>query len=127
MAYLHQLFPRAKFIYLIRDGRAAAYSHILKVQESMTPKMYGMYLKAWYEFNRDNMRECKKIGPDFCLIVKYEDLVLHPEKTLKNVMKFLNEEWNNELLRHHDHIDNITLSKFEWSTDQVIKPINTES
>ena len=24
--YLHELFPKAKFIYMIRDGRAAAYS-----------------------------------------------------------------------------------------------------
>ena len=27
--YLHQLFPNAKIIHMVRDGRAAAYSHMV--------------------------------------------------------------------------------------------------
>lgn len=42
-------------------------------------------------------------------------------------MNFLKEPWNEKMLHHHDHIENISLSKLEWSTHEIIKPINTES
>lgn len=127
MQYLHSIFPKAKFIYMIRDGRAAAYSLIQQVREQQTSDMYSLYLKNWYFFNRDVNKQCKKIGKEFCLAIKYEDLVLRPEHTLKAVVNFLNETWNDKLLKHQDFIDNITISKSEWSSHQIVKPINTKS
>jgi protein-tyrosine sulfotransferase len=31
--YLHKIYPNAKIIYMIRDGRAAAYSHMVYLFE----------------------------------------------------------------------------------------------
>ena len=61
------------------------------------------------------------MGENFCLVVKYEDLCLHPESTLKRVISFLNEEWSNKLLNHHNFIgSDIIVSKTEWSSHQIV-------
>lgn len=60
--------------------------------------------------------------------VYYEQLVLHPEKTTKDIFKFLNITWNEAVLHHEKYIgDEISLSKVERSSDQVIKPVNLEA
>ena len=67
------------------------------------------------------MAQCEKVGNKFCLMIRYEDLVLHPEATLRRIMKFLGEEWSGKLLKHQDFIGtDIVLSKTEWSTLQVV-------
>lgn len=60
--------------------------------------------------------------------VYYEQLVLHPEKTTKDIFNFLNITWNEAVLHHEKYIgDEISLSKVERSSDQVIKPVNLEA
>lgn len=128
MDYLHSIFPSAKFIYMVRDGRAAAYSYMTQVKESMTFRKYRTYLSSWKSFNTKASNECKKLGEKYCLLVRYEDLVLHPKSSLQRVVKFLNVKWTDELLKHQEHIGNeISISKTEWSSHQIIKPINSES
>ena len=128
MEYLHSLFPAAKFIYMVRDGRAAAYSYMTQVKETMTFRKYKSYLSSWKSFNKKASDDCRKLGDEYCLLVRYEDLVLHPRASLKRVVEFLNVKWTDELLKHQEHIGNeISISKTEWSSHQIIKPINSES
>lgn len=127
MEYIHSILPKAKFIYMVRDGRAAAYSLMLQIKERLSLSVYKSYLSTWASFNRIASRTCDTLGPNYCLLVKYEDLVLHPERTLKRVLNYLGENWTDKLLKHHEHIgDEIQISKTEWSSHQIIKPINTE-
>lgn len=126
--YLHSIFPKAKFIYMVRDGRAAAYSYMLQINELMNFKKYKSYIFSWANFNRKVSSDCKRVGNEFCLQIRYEDLILHPEKTLRRVSEFLGVKWTDELLKHQDHIGSkIAVSKTEWSSHQIVKPINTES
>ena len=68
------------------------------------------------------------MGSDYCLIVKYEQLILHPTRELKRIMSFLNETFVDELLQHEKFIGaRIQVSKTEWSTDQIMKPIHSKS
>ena len=65
--------------------------------------------------------QCSNVGEEFCLVVKYEDLCLHPEKTLKRVVSFLIEEWSDKLLNHQNFIgSDIVVSKTEWSSHQIV-------
>lgn len=126
--YMHSVFPNAKFVYMVRDGRAAAYSYMTQVKETMTFKKYRSYLNSWKTFNTRANDDCKKLGENYCLLVRYEDLVLHPKASLERVVNFLGVKWTDELLKHQDHIGNeIAVSKTEWSSHQIVKPINTES
>jgi len=119
--YLHSLFPNAKFIYMIRDGRAAAYSLMVQLKENLIWSKYRSYLSTWNQFNKDVSNQCDKVGKEFCLIVKYEDLCLHPQSTLERVIQFLNEQWTDKLLNHQNFIgSDIIVSKTEWSSHQIV-------
>ena len=63
--------------------------------------------------------QCKEVGPKYCLPVHYEDLVLHPRPTLKKILEFADLEWNENVMEHEKHMDDISLSAVEKSTDQV--------
>ena len=121
MEYLHKIFPNAKFIYLVRDGRDAAYSLMIQLKENLKAEIFRSYLSQWRNFNYQANKACLKLSVKYCLRIKYEDLVLHPEKTLKKIIKFLEEEWTNELLKHENHIGkDISISKTEWSSHQIV-------
>ena len=118
---MHSILPNAKFIYMIRDGRAVAHSNIVRSRDRMISTVFKEYLIKWKNLNEKAIRDCDQIGSDHCLRVKYEDLVLHPEKTLRNMISFLDIPWTNEFLNHQNHIgDDIKISKTEWSSHQIV-------
>ena len=85
-------------------------------------------LYDWLEVNERALENCIKVGPTNCLQVRYEDLVLQPEITIRKIIKFLNLKWTNKFLNHQDYIGNeIKVDKNGWSTHQIVKPINSES
>ncbi|XP_056644661.1 protein-tyrosine sulfotransferase [Diorhabda sublineata] len=128
--YVIELFPNAKFIFMVRDGRATAHS-IISRKVTITGfdlSSYRQCLKKWNSAVEAMNNQCKELGPKKCLTVPYEQLVLHPRKWMQTVLKFLNVPWNNSVLHHEDFINKgIELSKVERSSDQVIKPVNLEA
>merc|ERR1719481_1159239 len=74
--------------------------------------------------------QCDELGPDHCLKVPYEQLVLHPRKWMENILEFLELPWTDSVLHHEQQINKkggISLSKVERSSDQVIKPVNLDA
>ncbi len=72
--------------------------------------------------------ECVSLGPDLCIPVYYEQLVLHPESHMRSILKFLDVKWNDAVLHHEQFVDTeILLSNTERSTDQVVKPVNVKA
>ncbi|KAK0425725.1 hypothetical protein QR680_009346 [Steinernema hermaphroditum] len=68
------------------------------------------------------------VGPTRCLMVHYEELVLHPESQMRRLLKFLDIKWDDKVLHHEDLVGkDIRLSKTERSTDQVVKPVNLDA
>jgi hypothetical protein len=59
---LFQLFPNAKFIFMIRDGRAAAYSKITALKQEAKFETFKKYLHQWKGFNEIALIQCNKIG-----------------------------------------------------------------
>lgn len=93
---LVKLFPDAKFIHMVRDGRDVALSF------SRTPwwhKSVGLNLGRW-------AREIKKISVDASVYldvsryieVKYEDLVLNPKYELSRVCEFLGVDFEEPMV-----------------------------
>ena len=66
--------------------------------------------------------QCTELGPEHCLKVPYEQLVLHPRKWMKQILTFLELPWTEDVLHHEKQINKpngISLSKVERSSDQV--------
>lgn len=99
---LCQLFPGARFIYLVRDGRDVTKS----IQKLM---MYGRTIRQnsieWTEANRWE-RKWRALGyADRILHVRYEDLVLNPEPTLRGICEFIGEQFEPQMLAWQDSIE----------------------
>jgi len=129
MSYLNYLFPSAKFIFMVRDGRDVSYSHIIRAKEKLNLNNFKKYLIYWMKMNEKGLEDCNKIGVNNCLLVRYEDLVLQPEKTIRKiVVNFLKLKWSSKFLKHQEFIGSeIKIKKDEWSSHQIVKPINSES
>ena len=129
LSYLKTIFPNAKFILMIRDGRAVAHSIITRgvFVPGFNKKSYRNCLSEWNYMIKRMYNMCTDVGPKNCLSVYYEKLILSPEMTMKSILNFLNINWNDAVLNHEKYIGKrISLAKYEKSSDQVIKPINLE-
>lgn len=128
--YMKKLFPKSKSILMIRDGRATVHSLMTrKVSISgFNLTDYRDCLIKWNNIVEQMYTQCNTAGTESCMPVYYEQLVLHPEATMKKVLEFLDLPWNKAVLEHDKLIDKeIALSKVEFSSDQVIKPINLDA
>lgn len=79
------LFPDARFIHIVRDGRAVA--------ASVIPLDWGTsttYFAApwWVERVAYGLAAESSLGPERVMRVRYEDLVTQPEATIRRVLAF---------------------------------------
>lgn len=131
-SYLSELFPNAKFLMMVRDGRATVHS-IISRQVTISGfdlTSYRQCLTKWNAAVQTMYLQCRDVGPKRCMPVYYEQLVLHPRQWMEKVLDFLDIPWNDSVLHHEQFINKpggISLSKMERSTDQVIKPVNLEA
>ena len=127
--YLASIFPNSKFVLMIRDARATVHSVDSRYINSggYQIKNFLENFQNWNSLIERMYSQCVAIGLDRCLPVYYEQLVLHPERELRNILSFLNLSWNDNVLNHEKYIGaKISLSKTEKSSDQVVKPVNLE-
>ena len=128
--YVSGLFPNGKFILMLRDGRAVVHSMITRevTVTGFDLTSYRNSLTKWSEILDNMYAQCLLVGPTRCLPVYYERLILNPEPEMRKILQFLNIPWDDAVLNHEKYIGKeISLSKVEKSTDQVIKPINLDA
>uniref|UniRef100_A0A4W4EIV3 Protein-tyrosine sulfotransferase n=1 Tax=Electrophorus electricus TaxID=8005 RepID=A0A4W4EIV3_ELEEL len=132
LAYLSKLFPRSKFILMLRDGRATVHSMISR-KVTITGFDLTSYRDCLVKWNRAvevMYDQCQAASKGSCLPVHYEQLVLHPEQVMRELLLFLELPWDSSVLHHEQLIGKsggVSLSKVERSTDQVINPVNIEA
>ncbi|XP_063700470.1 protein-tyrosine sulfotransferase [Culicoides brevitarsis] len=130
--YVMELFPNAKFLFMVRDGRGTVHS-IISRKVTITGfdlTSYRQCMIKWNQAIETMYNQCNNIGKEQCKLVHYEKLVLHPEEQMRDILEFLNITWNDSVLHHEELIgkkNGVALSKVERSSDQVIKPINLEA
>merc|ERR1719266_470524 len=130
--YLRRLFPKGKFLFMVRDGRATVHSIITRkvTITGFDLKSYRQSLTKWNSAISAMNDQCEELGPNYCLKVYYEQLILHPRTWLTKILKFLDLPWTEEVMHHEKQINKphgISLSKVERSSDQVVKPVNLEA
>uniref|UniRef100_A0A2A4JEU5 Protein-tyrosine sulfotransferase n=1 Tax=Heliothis virescens TaxID=7102 RepID=A0A2A4JEU5_HELVI len=91
---------------------------------------YRQCLTKWNHAVELMYQQCKTMGPDKCLVVRYEALVLRPRATLRRVLAFLQLPWHDAVLHHERYINQpngVALSNVERSSDQVVRPVNLDA
>jgi len=129
---LAQMFPNAKYLLMIRDGRASVHSMITRkvTISGFDLNNYRQCLTKWNQAIENMYNQCVAVGEQKCMPVFYEKLVLQPSAYVRKILDFLDIPFNESVLHHQDFINKpggISLSKVERSTDQVIKPVNLEA
>ncbi len=118
---IHALFPDARFIHIVRDGRDMA----IDISDSILLP-YSVYSGAnlWQRYVlaiRDSIRRL----PDGSVIeIRYEDLCADPETTIRGLCAFLGEDFDRAMLA-----PNRTKSAEKWSSHplhaKTAEPIST--
>jgi omega-hydroxy-beta-dihydromenaquinone-9 sulfotransferase len=108
---LNLIFPDAKFIHIIRDGRAVAFSLLNKKADGATSPIllvgFKDILRDKYQLNRSELynyglawkeyvtkaREATAIAKGRYYEVRYEKLVREPYNELRNIIDFCELDW----------------------------------
>lgn len=130
--YMADLFPNSKWLFMVRDGRAVIHSVISR---KVTISGYRhddprQCLERWNKVVSTMNEQCTEIGPDRCMVVYYEQLVLHPRRWMEHILNFLSLPWQEQVLHHETMINQpggVRVSIRERSSDQIIKPINLDA
>lgn len=101
MDLIHQIFPEAKFIHLIRDGRDVALSMLDKWGDKEIHVDVYFAAKNWVRRIRQARESGRRLGSDYYIELKYESLVAEPEAALRNICDFLEEPFVDEMVAHH--------------------------
>jgi omega-hydroxy-beta-dihydromenaquinone-9 sulfotransferase len=123
---LNSIFPDAKFIHTIRDGRAVAFSILNKIDiagdrfalfdvgfkdilgDKYKPDRSELYNYglAWAEFVRKG-REANAVAQNRYYEVHYEKLVTEPYDELRNIVDFCELDWYSEFEEKIPHTQNM--------------------
>jgi len=93
MDKLAVLFPLARFIHVIRDGRDSAASFNRRWYR--TPELT---LFRWKKVVSAGHRQGEAMGPQRYMEVRYEDLTTHPELWLKKICEFIEVPYDEAVL-----------------------------
>jgi hypothetical protein len=89
------LYPDARFIHIVRDGRAVAAS-ILPLDWG--PNSVIKAARWWMRMVSFGLAAESVLSPEQIIRVRYEDLVLHPEETLQTLCQFLGIDYLPQML-----------------------------
>ncbi len=88
---LNRLFPDAKFIHIVRDGRGVAYSY-----RQVTWGPYETYFSAkdWVSKVGHGLALEHHLGSDKLLLTRYEDILEDPRTEISRICAFLGLDYN---------------------------------
>ena len=119
---IHQIFPKAKFIHIIRDGRDVALSMLDKWGEKELHVDIYFAARNWVRRIQEAQASGKELGSTLYHELSYESLVDSPEQNLREICDFLEEPFVEEMVSHHRQArDEIERGSFH---DSVRQPAN---
>lgn len=129
---IHELFPDAQFIHIVRDGRdvACSYRQLNKanIESAYAPKLTSNIDTIANEW-RDNLEAVRsafrRLPLAQCYQLRYEDLVINPVKSLSDLCDFIGEPYNSEMLDYHlnNRLKTLEPSEFlQWKAKTLMAP-----
>ncbi len=109
MPVLHTLFPHARFVHIVRDGRNTALSTLNWATPTKGPGRWPLWKEdplgtcaLWWRWQAGTgLQHGRALGPEHYLQVKYEDLVARPEQQLAVIAAFLQIPYADEMANYH--------------------------
>lgn len=109
MPVLNQLFPGARFIHIIRDGRNTALSTLDWATETKGPGKWELWRQdplgtcaLWWQWQAGlGQRDGRALGQGLFHQVRYEDLVARPEAELRTIAMFLKLPYSDMMANYH--------------------------
>ena len=116
--YMKTIFPNAKFILMIRDGRDLVHyivtNNLTLNGFKLNNTLNNFYMKNnlnkinkyryafdnWNKITKEIYDQCFDVGQESCMPVFYEQLILNSKKTMTAVQNFLNIKWNDAFFKH---------------------------
>ncbi len=98
------IYPKSKFLILLRDPRDQVLSRfLLAKRRKEREENYLSRAYIWNHKYKTLAEKASKIGKDRFLEIKYEDLILNPEKKLRDICLFFNLPYNPVMLEYDEH------------------------
>jgi hypothetical protein len=102
-------FPEGKFLQLCREPRPSLASHLhkehfqriirQKLKNGMPEKLYEIFLLVYGIFNYNLAAyQYKKNKNDLMFLCKFEEFIINPKKSIKNLCKFLKIRYTEDML-----------------------------
>jgi hypothetical protein len=101
---LAQLFPEARFIHVIRDGRDVALS---QVNVESGRHSVGDVALEWKAQIERGQRDGGTLGSKRYREIRYEELVDDPERVVRSLCEFVELEYDPCMLRYHERAEAI--------------------
>jgi hypothetical protein len=110
LGLLSSLFPWAKAVHIIRDGRDVALSLLEWAREDRGPGRFALWRDEpiavsalwWRWLVGVGRRDGGALGPSRYCELRYEDLVAHPERRLRGLAAFLELPYAPEMARYSE-------------------------
>jgi hypothetical protein len=98
MRKISRVLPEARFVHVIRDGRAVALSRMKTL--ALRPTEMENVARRW----RRRLLKAQRQGArlEHYLEIRYETLVREPEPTLRRVAEFAELPWDSAMLEFHE-------------------------
>ena len=122
-AYIHhlpllsELFPEARFVHAIRDGRDVALAHTdgAKIE---------LVALSWRRRVRAGRRAGRALGPERYIESRFDDLIENPQVAVRRLCAFLDLEFDPQMLRYYERADEIvaTTAKPDRHRDIFLPP-----
>ena len=122
LEWIYQVFPNARYINLIRDGRDVVSSLKKAGLTNMENACLRWNMAIDHVSNFEN-----KYGTAKVLHVYYEDLVSNPTKAIKKICEFLSIPFRDQMLDNSGITSNMNDIKYFEHFKNLLNPINEES
>jgi Sulfotransferase family len=116
---LARLFPDAKFVHQIRDGRNVAMSY---ADVPFGPKTVGKAAALWGLRVAMGLRDGRALGPDRYHEIRYEDFVKNAPEHTRKLCAFLGIEFTEQMLDHAEQSRSDILPRAHLYNPNVSKP-----
>ncbi|MDQ3954041.1 MAG: sulfotransferase [Actinomycetota bacterium] len=116
---LAKLFPTAKFVHQIRDGRNVALSY---ADVPFGPNTVGKAAALWGLRVAMGLRDGRALGPDRYHEIRYEDFVKNAPEHTRKLCEFLGIGFTDQMLDHAERSRSDILPRAHLYNPNVSKP-----
>lgn len=95
-------FPKAKFVHIVRDGRDVAMSW---KRVRFGPRHFYTIAELWKAYLDRVERVRSRVGNNQLREIRYEDLLMRPEETVRGLSEFLNIGFVPRMLSFYENVD----------------------